>query len=398
MKFDSLCAKEIKDNRSTKPHVLPIYPTSSFAFDNIDEGIEMFSGEKSGHKYSRYGNPTNDTVAKKIAQMEAFGLDMEAGAKLCSSGMAAISTLMLSFLKSGDKVLTQNDLYGGTNSFFVKMLQPLGIEIILTDLKNTDRVADILKKDAAIKMMYLETPANPTMACVDLEKLAEIAQQFNVKTAIDNTFATPYLQQPFQFGIDFIVHSTTKFLNGHGNSIAGIIVAKDKKHIQQGGAIWNSMSLLGTNCSPFEAWLLHNGLKTLALRMDRHCANALEIANRLEKHPKVSQVNYCDLMSHPDFDIAQKQMRGCGGMMSFELKGGMEAGLKFMNQIKMCTLAPTLGDVDTLILHPVSMSHRGIPSAQLKAVGITEGLIRLSIGIENVEDIWNDLDAAMRNF
>lgn len=394
MKFDSLCAKEIKDNCSTKPHILPIYPTSSFAFENIDEGIEMFSGEKAGHKYSRYGNPTTDTVAKKIAQMEAFGLEIDAGATLCSSGMAAISTLMLSFLKAGDKVLTQNDLYGGTNTFFVNMLQPLGIEIILTDLKNTDRVGDILKKDSAIKMLYLETPANPTMACVDLEKLAKIAQQYNVKTAIDNTFATPYLQQPFQFWIDFIVHSTTKFLNGHGNSIAGIIVAKDRKYIEQGGAIWNSMRLLGTNCSPFEAWLLHNGLKTLALRMDRHCANALEIANRLEKHAKVSRVNYCDLMSHPDFDIAQKQMRGCGGMMSFELKGGMDAGLKFMNKIKMCTLAPTLGDVDTLILHPVSMSHRGIPKEQREAVGITDGLIRLSVGIENVEDIWKDLEQA----
>jgi methionine-gamma-lyase len=276
------------------------------------------------------------------------------------------------------------------------MLQPLGIEIILMDLKNTDRVADILKKDPTIKMLYLETPANPTMSCVDLEKLGKIAQQYDVKTAIDNTFATPYLQQPFQFGIDFIIHSTTKFLNGHGNSIAGIIVAKDKKYIEQGGTIWNSMRLLGTNCSPFEAWLLHNGLKTLALRMDRHCANALEIANRLEKHDKISRVNYCDLMSHPDFDIAQKQMRGCGGMMSFELKGGMDAGLKFMNQIKMCTLAPTLGDVDTLILHPVSMSHRGIPKEQREAVGITDGLIRLSVGIENVEDIWKDLDQAFK--
>ena len=395
MKFDSLCAKELKTNLSTKPHVLPIYPTSSFAFDNIEEGIALFSGEKQGHKYSRYGNPTTDTVAQKIAQMEAFGTDIEAGAILCSSGMAAISTLMMSYLKTGDKILTQRDLYGGTNTFFIQLLQPLGIEIILEDLKNTTKVADILRKDAKIKMLYLETPANPTMACVDIESLVTIAKQFSVKTAIDNTFATPYLQQPFRFGIDFIVHSTTKFLNGHGNSIAGIIIAKDKKEIAQGGAIWGTMRLLGTNCSPFEAWLIHNGLKTLALRMDRHCANAEEIAKRLEMHPAVNRVNYCGLPSHQDYSIAQKQMRGCGGMMSFELKGGLDAGLQFMNKIKTCTLAPTLGDVDTLILHPVSMSHRGIPREQREAVGITDGLIRLSVGIENVEDIWADLEQAM---
>jgi len=395
MKFSSLCAKEIKDNRTTQPHVLPIYPTSSFSFENINEGIDFFSGTKKGHKYSRYGNPTTDTVAKKIAQLEGFGLDVNPAAKLCSSGMAAISTLMIAFLKTGDKIVTQNNLYGGTTAFFKQILEPLGVEIILADLKNLEKTEEILAQNPSIKMMYLETPANPTMACVDLQNLADLAQNFEVKTAIDNTFATPYFQQPFAFGIDFIIHSTTKFLNGHGNSIAGIILSKEPKYIEQGGAIWNAMRLLGTNCSPFEAWLIHNGLKTLALRMDKHNSNALTIAKRLEEHQKVKQVNYCGIASHPDFELAKKQMRNCGGMMSFELKGGIEKGIAFMNRIKMCTLAPTLGDVDTLILHPVSMSHRGVSKAEREAVGITDGLIRLSTGIEDVEDIWADLEQAM---
>ena len=397
MRIDSFTAKELKEQRSTQPHILPLYATSSFSFEDINEGIAMFSGEKEGHKYSRYGNPTNDTVAAKLAQLEAYGTGIDAACKLTSSGMSAISTLLMAYVKHGDKVLTQNNLYGGTHQLFLKILEPLGVEIIMEDLQVLDRVEQILQNDKAINFMYLETPANPTMACVDLEALAALAVANAVKTAIDNTFATPYLQQPLKHGIDFVVHSTTKFLNGHGNSIAGAIIAKDAEAIAQGGPIWGAMRLLGTNCSPFEAWMLHNGMKTLALRMDRHSANALEIAKRLEQYERVAKVNYCGLESHPDHALAARQMKAFGGMMSFELHGGIEAGIAFMNKIKMCTLAPTLGDVDTLLLHPASMSHRGIPKAQREAVGITDGLIRMSVGIENVEDIWADLEQAFVN-
>jgi methionine-gamma-lyase len=244
-------------------------------------------------------------------------------------------------------------------------------------------------------MLYFETPANPTLACVNMEALSGIARQYGCWSAVDNTFATPYLQQPFRYGVDFIIHSTTKFLNGHGNSIAGALVTTHTEQMSMGGKIWNTMKLAGTNGNPWDAWLLHNGLKTLALRMERHSYNALRIAQFLESESKVIRVNYCGLPSHPDYDIAKKQMRAFGGMLSFELEGGLAAGIRFMNAIKTCTLAPTLGDVDTLILHPASMSHLNVPKEIRLSNGITDGLIRLSVGIEHVEDIIQDLKQAL---
>lgn len=393
--IDSICAKEVQDPRTTQPHVLPLYATSSFGFESIDEGIEIFSQKRKGHVYSRYANPTVEAVATKIAALESAGLDMEAAALLFSSGQAAVATMVMALLKSGDKILTQGNLYGGTTELFVKTFQPLGIQTIMTDLHDLEKVESLVKNDPDIKMLYFESPANPTLACVDLEALAAIAKRHGRRSAVDNTFATPYLQQPLKFGVDFIIHSTTKFLNGHGNSIAGALVTRHVEQMGMSGKIWQTMKLAGTNCSPWEAWLTHNGLKTLALRMERHSANALAIAKFLEGDKNVERVNYCGLPSHPDFAIAKKQMRAFGGMLSFELKGGLEAGVKFMNNIKFCTLAPTLGDVDTLILHPASMSHLNIPKEIRLRNGITDGLIRLSVGIEHVDDIISDLEQAM---
>lgn len=391
--FGSLCVHETRDPSTTKPHILPIYATSSFAFETIDEEMEVFKGNAKGHVYGRYGNPTIEAVAEKIAQMETFGLEKKAKAVMVSSGMSAISTLFLSLLKTGDKVLTQGNLYGGTTEFLLKILGPLGIETIMTDLRDTQRVEDLIKADPKIKLMYFETPANPTMACVDLEALADIGKRHQRWTAVDNTFCTPYLQQPFQFGIDFIIHSTTKFLNGHGNGIAGIIIGTDIDLMEQ--KVWTTMKLAGTNCNPFDAWLLHNGMKTLELRMDRHCSNAQAVAEFLHAHAEVVQVNYNGLTSHPDHDIAKKQMRAFTGMLSFELKGGLQKGIDFMNRIQFCTLAPTLGDVDTLILHPASSSHIKVAKEVRLRNGITDGLIRLSVGVENKEDIIGDLQQAI---
>jgi methionine-gamma-lyase len=393
LNFDSLCVKEVEDPRTTKPHVLPIYATSSFVFDSIDQGINIFSGKEEGHGYSRYGNPTIEAVAEKIAQLETYGLDMEAKALMFSSGMSAISTLMMGSLRYGQKILTQGNLYGGTTELFTKVLQPLGIYTVMTDLSNLELVEQLIQEEGDIGMIYFETPANPTLACVDIEGLCNIAGHYGIKTAIDNTFCTPYLQQPFAFGVDFIVHSTTKYLNGHGNSIAGALVGKDIDFMKE--HIWKVMKLAGTNCNAWDAWLVHNGLKTLALRMDRHSSNAMAVSNFLENHSKVAKVNYVGLPSHPDHAIAKRQMRQFGGMLSFELKGGLQDGINFMNQIKMCTLAPTLGDVDTLILHPASSSHINIPEKIRKDNGITDGLIRMSIGIENANDIIADLNQAL---
>jgi methionine-gamma-lyase len=394
MKFTSICVQESEEKRTTRPHVLPLYATSSFSFENIEQGMDVFSGKETGHLYSRFANPTVDAIQDKIAALESYGTGVEGTAIMTSSGMAAISTLMLAVLKTGDKILTQANLYGGTTELFLKILQPLGIETVFVDLSDTTAVEKAIKEAPSVKMLYFESLANPSLACVDIASLVNIAKANGLWTTIDNTFTTPYLLKPFVHGVDFIIHSTTKYINGHGNSTAGVIVGKDKTLMRE--KVFTAMKLTGTNCSPFEAWLTYNGLKTMPLRMRQHSENALTIAQKLEDHPSVLKVNYPGLASHPDHVLASKQLNnGFGGMLSFELVGGLEAGLAFMNKIRFCTLAPTMGDVDTLILHPASMSHLRIPKEVRLANGITDGLIRLSIGIEDAEDILADLVQAM---
>jgi len=391
--FGSVCSKEVNDPKTTSPHILPIYATSSFKFENIDQGIDIFKGDASGHVYGRYGNPTVDAVAKKIGQLAVHGADLDATAFLTSSGMSAISTLIAGVLKAGDKILTQSDLYGGTTELFLKCFGSLGIETVFADLQDLEIVEKKLVEDAAIKMIYIETPANPTMAIVDIKVVSDLAKKYEAWTAVDNTFCTPYLQQPLVLGADFSIHSTTKFINGHGNGISGIIIGKDEELMKQ--HVWQKLKLFGTNSNPWDAWLTHNGMKTLELRMDRHCLNAQGVAAYLQDHSAVSLVNYNGLESHPDHQLAKKQMSQFGGMLSFELKGGFKAGVEFMNKIRFCTLAPTLGDVDTLILHPASSSHINVSKQVREANGITDGLIRLSVGIENLSDIISDLEQSL---
>lgn len=375
-------------------HVVPIYASSTYSFDTAEQGMRRFSGEESGYIYSRWGNPTFTEAENKIASLEAFGLNIQVKGLLHSSGMAAITTLMLSNLKAGDKVLTHYSLYGGTEELLQKVLPQLGIEAIITDLRDLNVTEDLIKKDKAIKMIYIETPANPTIRCVDIEALATIAKKQGLKTACDNTFATPYLQQPFRYGVDFIIHSTTKFLNGHGNMIGGILLGSDVDFMLTKAT--KTHRLLGSNANPFDAFLLVNGLKTLELRMDRHCRNAMNVAEYLAKHEKVGQVNYTGLPSHPDHALAKKQMRLHGGMLSFELKEGFDAGVRFMNRLQMCVRTVSLGTCDTLLCHPPSMTHYGIPREQREQYGITDGMIRMNVGIENVADIIADMEDALR--
>ncbi|MBL7815523.1 MAG: aminotransferase class I/II-fold pyridoxal phosphate-dependent enzyme [Saprospiraceae bacterium] len=394
MKFTSICVHELAEKRTTRPHTLPIYATSSFDFENIDQGMDIFSGKEAGHLYSRFANPTVDAVADKITALESYGTGVEAHAYMTSSGMAAISTLMLAVLKTGDKILTQGNLYGGTTELFLKVLAPLGIETVFVNLKDEKAVIEAIQNDPSVKMLYFESLANPSLACVDIARLTDIGHDNGLLVTIDNTFTTPYLLQPFAFGVDFVIHSTTKYINGHGTSTSGIILGKDKALMKE--KVFTAMKLTGTNCSPFEAWLTYNGLKTMPLRMCQHSENALRIAETLEQHPSVLKVNYPGLPSHPDHELAKKQLKnGFSGMLSFELKGGLEAGLNFMRKIKFCSLAPTMGDADTLILHPASMSHLRIAREVRLANGITDGLIRLSIGIEDADDILADLLQAM---
>ena len=375
-------------------HQTPIYASSTFLYDTAQQGMKRFAGEEEGYIYSRWGNPTFTEAEQRIASLETFQLNMEAKGILHASGMAAISTLLLSNLQQGDKVLTHFSLYGGTDEILHKLFPDLGIGTIVVDLRQIDKVEDIIKKDKSIKMMYLETPANPTIQCVNIDEVTRIARKHSLKVACDNTFATPYLQQPFKFGVDFIVHSTTKFLNGHGTAIGGILLGRDIEFMKTKAT--KIQRLLGGNSNPFDAFLLIQGIKTLEIRMDRHCENAMKVAGFLEQHQSVSKVNYAGLPSHPDHVVAMKQMKNAGGMLSFELKNGLKAGIDFMNKLKMCLRTVSLGTVDTLLCHPASMTHFGVPKEQREKYGITDGLIRMNVGIENNEDIIADLEQALK--
>ena len=374
-------------------HQTPIYASSTYVYDTAQQGMKRFSGEEEGYIYSRWGNPGFTEAENKIAALETFRLNREAKGILHASGMAAITTLFLSNLKSGDKVLTHFSLYGGTDEILYKLFPDCGIEAVIVDLRQLEKVEDTIKNDKSIKMMYLETPANPTIQCVDIEELTKIAKKHNLVVACDNTFATPYLQQPFKYGIDFIVHSTTKFLNGHGTAIGGILLGRDIEFMKTKAT--KVQRLLGGNSNPFDAFLLIQGIKTLEVRMERHCENAMKVAEFLEQHSAVHKVNYAGLSSHPDHAVAKKQMKKAGGMLSFELKKGLQGGIDFMNKLKMCVRTVSLGTVDTLLSHPASMTHFGVPKEQREKYGITDGLIRMNVGIENNEDIITDLEQAL---
>ncbi len=375
-------------------HQTPIYASSTFVYDTAEQGMRRFSGQEEGYIYSRWGNPTVSEAEGKIAALETFGLDIDAHAILHASGMAAISTLIQSNLKTGDAVLSHYSLYGGTDDYFHRILPQFGMRPLIHDLRQLEGVEDLLKSDPAIRMLYLETPANPTIQLVDIRALTELAKRYGVLVAVDNTFATPYLQQPFALGVDFIMHSTTKFLNGHGTAIGGVLLGRDVEHMKT--AVTKTHRLLGGNANPFDAFLLSQGIKTLELRMERHGANAQKIAGFLQSHSAIAQVNFAGLATHPQHDLMKRQMKGPGAMLSFELKEGFDGGVAFMNRLQFCTRTVSLGTTDTLLSHPASMTHFSVPREQRLRYGISDGLIRMSVGIENVEDIISDLDQALK--
>lgn len=388
---------KVSDNYA---HLTPVYASSTYVFDTAEQGMKRFNGQEDGFIYSRWGNPNFEEAERKIAALEGFGI-MQNGQPfqlhsiLHASGMAAISSLMLGLLKPGDKVLSHFSLYGGTQELLNKILADLQIESVIADLRDLNIAEQTIKNDPAIKLVYLETPANPTIQCVDIESITGMAHEKNLIVAVDNTFSTPYLQQPFKYGVDYVIHSTTKFLNGHGTAIGGVLVGKNREMMQ--GRLEKTKRLLGGSSNPFDAFLLIQGIKTLEVRMDRHCSNAEKVASFLNEHPRVSHVNYPGLPNHPDRAIALKQMKHPGPMMSFELKGGLDAGKKFIDNLQMCTRAVSLGTCDTLVSHPASMTHYGVPEADRIKYGITNGLIRMSVGIENVEDILQDLNQALHS-
>lgn len=397
--FETLCIHGGHTAENNRAHLTPIYATSTYTFDSAEQAIAIFKGEEEGYIYGRFGNPTINEVEEKIALLEAYGLTDAVGnslqlkAILHASGMAAITCMLLSNLKAGDKIITHQSLYGGTQEMLDKILPSLGIEAVIVDFHDISKAEAAIKADSAIKLMHIETPANPTLQCVDLQALSVLAKKHDLIVTVDNTFATPYLQQPFKYDVDFVMHSTTKFLNGHGTAVGGIIIGRDLQKMNT--VVTKTHRLLGGNSNAFEAFLLNNGLRTFSLRMERHCSNAEKVAHFLEQHPAVERVNYLGLASHPDHNMAKQQMKHPGAMLSFELKGGFDAGVQFINKLNLCISAVSLGTCDTLISHPASTTHVGVPREKRLEFGITDGLIRMSVGIETIDDIINDLQQAI---
>ncbi|UIR54652.1 aminotransferase class I/II-fold pyridoxal phosphate-dependent enzyme [Sphingobacterium sp. SRCM116780] len=381
-------------------HIAPIYASSTFTFDSAEQGMRRFAGEEKGYIYSRFGNPTTDATADAIADLETWnivnpdGTPLRAQALLTSSGQSAMATLFLSCLSAGDAILATSSLYGGTHEFISKLLPRFGIKVYFLSMTDMNQVEDLLKANPEIKLVHFESPANPTMQCIDMEQLVQMSKKYNKLVSVDNTFATPYLQQPFKYGVDFVFHSTTKFLNGHGNAIGGVLIGRD--HQAMNTHIHQTHKLLGVNSNPFDAFLVLQGIKTLPLRMEQHCQNAIQVANFLNEHQEVLQVHYNGLPSHPDYAISNKQMRHAGSVMSIELKGGYQKSIDLINKLQICTRAVSIGTVDTLVSHPASMSHAGVPRAIRLQTGITDGLIRISVGLESIQDIISDFEQALR--
>jgi methionine-gamma-lyase len=384
--FQSLCCHAGQHaDPLTGAHNTPIYQTSTFAFKNVQDGAAKFAGEKEGYIYTRLGNPTQTALEEKMAAIEGAE-----AAIATASGMAAISSSVMAVAFAGDHILAHDCLYGCTHSLMEEILPRYGIEVTFADLSDLDNVDENIQDNT--KLIYLETPSNPTLNLVDIEGISKKAHAAGAKVITDNTFMTPYLQNPLALGSDMVVHSATKYIGGHGDAIAGVIAGKEE---MLADIRMTTLKDFGGIISPFNAWLLLRGLKTLPIRVEKHNQNAMEVAKFLEKHDKIEKVFYPGLESHPQHDLAKKQASGFGSMISFELKGGHSAGEKMMNNVKLATLAVSLGDVDTLIQHPSSMTHAPVPREERLAAGITDGLVRISIGIENVEDIIADLEGAL---
>jgi methionine-gamma-lyase len=374
------------DKSEHLPAVPPIFQTSTFAFESAEQGAALFAGKDQGYIYTRMGNPTINALETAIATLEGG-----ARALACGSGMAAIHTTLATLLKNGDHMVCSDAVYGPTCALVSSFLSGFGIESTMVDASNPDAIRKGLRPNT--KVVYVETPGNPTLVIADLAAIAKLAHAQGALLVVDNTFMSPILQQPFRWGADVVVHSLTKFLNGHADVVGGVIVLKNESDYPR---FRKALNHFGGVLSPLESFLVHRGIKTLALRMKRHCENALNIADWLDRHPQIEWVHYPWLKSHPQYELARKQMSGGGAIISFGLKGGLEAGRRMMNAVQLCMLAVSLGGVETLIQHPASMTHASMGKEARERAHIGDGLVRLSIGIEDVNDLIADLDQALK--
>lgn len=367
-----------------KEHATPLFLTSSFTFDTAEEMAAVFADEQEGNIYSRYSNPNVQELIDKVALLE----NAESG-WATASGMAAVFTTFAALLKSGDHIVSSRSVFGSTHRLFTEIFPKWGITATYVDALDYEGYKSAIQENT--KILYLESPSNPALEIIDLEKVSKICKKAGILFAVDNCFATPVLQKPLDFGAHISIHSTTKFMDGQGRTLGGLILASQ--------GIINKIEAFarhtGPALSPFNAWVISKSIETLHLRVERMTDNAFRIAKKLEKHPSVAWVKYPFLPSHPHYKTAKKQMSGGGAIVTFEIKGGLEAGRKFLNKLELFSLTPNLGDVRSIATHPASTTHSKLKPEERAAVGISDGLVRLSIGLEHLDDVWKDLKKAL---
>jgi len=383
-KFETDAIRTQLERSQFQEHTTPMYLTSSFVFDDAEEMRASFTEEKERNIYSRFSNPNTSEFVDKVIQMEGA----EDGYAF-ATGMAAVFSTFAALLNSGDHIVSARSVFGSTHTLFTKYFPKWNIETSYFDINKPEEIESLIQPST--KILYAESPTNPGVDIIDLELLGTIAKKHNLLLVIDNCFATPYIQQPIKFGADLVIHSATKLMDGQGRVLGGVVVGKSDLVRE----IYLFSRNTGPALSPFNAWVLSKSLETLAVRVDKHCENALKIAEFLEKHSAVSKVKYPFLKSHPQFKIAKKQMKLGGNIIAIEVKGGLEAGKKFLNAIKMCSLSANLGDTRTIVTHPASTTHSKLSNEEQLAAGITPGLVRISVGLEHVSDVIQDINQAL---
>jgi O-succinylhomoserine sulfhydrylase len=386
MKFETLAIRTQNEQSANREHSGAMYLTSSFTFDDAEQMRAMFAEEQEGNIYSRFINPNTSELISKMCALEGT----EAGFAT-ASGMAAVFASFMALLKSGDHILASSSVFGSTHTVLTKMLPKWGITHSYADVNNPAGWEALITEKT--KMIFVETPSNPGLDIIDLEWLGQLSRKHKLILNIDNCFATPFIQRPVDFGADLITHSATKYLDGQGRVLGGIVLGR-KDLITEIRTFCRST---GPSLSPFNAWILSKSLETLSLRMERHCQNAHKLAGLLENHPEVESVRYPFLLSHPQYEIARKQMSLGGGIVTFEIKGELERGKRFLNALKMCSLTANLGDTRTIATHPASTTHAKLTEEERIATGITPGLVRISVGLENIIDIFNDIEQALKS-
>ena len=372
----------------TKHHgslAVPLYQTSTYSFENAVQGERRFSGEEAGNIYSRLGNPTVRVLEERIAALENGSSALAFG-----SGMAAVSSILVHLTKAGDHIICSRGIYGCTFGFLGILQEKYNITHDLINMSSEDEIEKAITPETVC--IYVETPINPTMELVDLQMVCNVAKKHGLVVVVDNTFTSPYLQNPIDYGVDFVLHSATKYINGHGDVIAGLLIGKDAEEMQE--IRMSVQKDYGAIMSPFDAWLLIRGLKTMPVRMERHTANAEKLLAYLKKQQLVENIYYPFDQGNPQFEIAKRQMRAGGGLISFTVKGGKEGAQSFMDSLSLIKIAVSLGDAETLIQHPATMTHSGVPEADRLQMGITDSLLRLSVGLEHPDDLIADLEAA----